>query len=178
MLLKRVLMFTLALFLASCGSSPAHTGSNYNRHGGGDLTASLKSAEAQAEGPGRSVLKTGRGMTVDTQRIVRGSCWDYSNEVYNRAGYPNTRKNRATVFKGTKKNGPYAKANQIKPGDWLYFINHSYNGVEHSSIFVKWTDYNQRIGLMLSYGGERRNQPARCREYDLSNVYQIIRPVN
>ena len=177
-LLKKPLMLALTLLLAACGSSPAHTGSNYNHHSNGNLVASLKSAEKNADGPGRSVLKTGRVMTVDRQEIVRGSCWDYSNEVYNRAGYPNTRKNRATVFKGTKKRGPYAKASQIKPGDWLYFINHSYNGVEHSSIFVKWTNYKQRIGLMLSYGGEKRNQPARYREYDLSNVYQIIRPVN
>ena len=175
MLTKRLLTLTLVLLLpVACGSSPRHS----SNHDNGNLVASLKMAEEKAEAPGRSVLKIGRVMTVDKQEIVRGSCWDYSNEVYNRAGYPNTRKNRTTVFKGSKKRGPYADASQIKRGDWLYFINHSYNDVEHSSIFVKWTDYSQRIGLMLSYGGERRNQPARYREYDLSHVYRVIRPVN
>lgn len=177
MLPKRLLMLALALILAACGSSPKQT-AGHTRHDNNSLAVSLKSAEAKADASGRLVLATGRVMTVERREIVRGSCWDYANEVYNRAGYPNSRKSRATVFKGTKKRGPYANANLIKPGDWLYYINHSYNGVEHSAIFVKWTNYKQRIGLMLSYGGERRNQPARYREYDLSNVYQIIRPAS
>jgi len=171
------LLIGVALLLAACGSSPRHT-TSHDRHDNSSLVASLKSAEAKADAPGRQVLATGRVMTIDRQEIVRGSCWDYSNAVYNRAGYPNTRKNRATVFKGTKKRGPYADASLIRPGDWLFYINHSYNGIEHSAIFVKWTNYNRRIALMLSYGGERRNHPARYLEYDLSNVYQIIRPVN
>lgn len=117
-------------------------------------------------------------MTVDRQEIVRGSCWDYSNAVYTRAGYPNNRKSRVTVFKGTKKRGPYADASLIRAGDWLYYINHSYNGIEHSAIFVKWVDYRRYMGLMLSYGGEKRREPARYLQYDLSNVYRIIRPAD
>ncbi len=113
-------------------------------------------------------------MTLERKEIIRGSCWAYSNAVYARNGFPV--KNRVTVFKGGKKNGPYAEAEQIEPGDWLYYINHSYNDVEHSAIFVKWINYDKRIALMLSYGGEKRKDPARYLAYDISHVYQIVRP--
>jgi len=141
-----------------------------------DIASSLIQAEEGADETGRKILATGREMTIDNREIVRGSCWDYSNAVYTRSGYPNDRKSRVVVFKGTKSKGPYADAKLIKPGDWLYYINHSYNGIEHSAIFVKWIDFDSRSALMLSYGGEKRNEPARYLTYDLSNVYQIIRP--
>ncbi|MBS9777451.1 MAG: hypothetical protein KGV50_01690 [Gammaproteobacteria bacterium] len=123
---------------------------------------------------GEKILQIGKVMALQTKEILRGSCWDFINVAYNRAGFPQNK--RATVFKGTKKNGPYAKASMIQPGDWLYYINHSYNDVPHSGIFVRWVDKKKKIASILSYGGESRNKPGRYRNYDISHVYNIIRP--
>lgn len=125
---------------------------------------------------GQKILKTGRHMAVVKKEIIRGSCWDYIHAVYNRSGYP--QKKRRYVLKGKKNKGPYAKPTQIQPGDWLYYINHSYHGVEHSGIFVRWVDKQKRLGITLSYAGESKKKPGRYRQYDLSNVYTIIRPKN
>lgn len=138
----------------------------------------MLAAEQKATSQGRKILATGRQMTVVDEEIIPGGCWDYANEVYNRAGYPNQRKKRQTIFKGSKENGPYAEVNLIQPGDFLYYINHSYGEIEHSAIFVDWLDYKNKEALMLSYGGENRREPARYLPYDLSHVYRIIRAVN
>ena len=61
------------------------------------------------------------------------------------------------------------------PGDWLYYVNHSYGDIEHSGVFVDWTDYARSEGLVLSYAGEQRNEPGRYKVYDLSHVYRITR---
>lgn len=122
---------------------------------------------------GQKILDTGRYMAVVSQEIVKGSCWDYINAVYRRAGF--SQRQRITVHKGSKSTGPYATPNQIQPGDWLYYINHSYHGVEHSGIFVRWVNRSKRVAEILSYQGEHRNKPGRYRNYDLSNVYTIIR---
>ncbi|MBL7996243.1 DUF2914 domain-containing protein, partial [bacterium] len=53
--------------------------------------------------------------------------------------------------------------------------NHSYNNIEHSAIFIEWIDIENKIALMLSYGGESRREPARYIPYDLSSVYGITR---
>ena len=111
-------------------------------------------------------------MVINEKEIVKGSCWDYINEVFIRAGYGTDKK---IVYK-SQKTGPYVDISEIKPGDWLYYINHSYNGIEHSGIFVYWKDYKNKIGVTLSYGGEHRNEPGRYREYDLRSVYYITRP--
>lgn len=126
-----------------------------------------------SENPGMKVLAMGKEMTTVQKLILPGGCWDYANAVYNRAGYPSGK--RTVVFKGSKANGPYADVDTIQPGDWLYYINHGYNGIEHSAIFVEWEDKSKRIATMLSYGGENRKEPARYKSYDLSNVYQITR---
>jgi len=135
-------------------------------------------AEQKATDQGRKILSTGRQMTVIDEEIIPGGCWDYANEVYNRAGYPNQRNKRQTVFGGSKEKGPYAKVSLIQPGDFLYYINHSYGDIEHSAIFVDWLNYENKEALMLSYGGENRREPARYLPYDLSHVYRIIRAVN
>ena len=142
----------------------------------GNLLDTLLAAESRATRAGRKVLATAREMTLDRREIVRGSCWDYTNAVYNRTGYPNNKTGRKTVFRSSKENGPYADAALIQPGDWLYYINHSYNGIEHSAIFVKWINLDERTALMLSYGGEKRKEPARYLPYDIRHVYQIVRP--
>jgi len=137
------------------------------------LERQLKQEERHASRSGRSVLKTGRQMTLINKEIIRGGCWDYANHVYNRAGFKP--RQRQTVFK-SKKRGPFASQNKIQAGDWLYFINHGYHNVEHSAIFIRWLDYPRKKAMMLSYAGERRKVPARYKTYDLSSVYQIIRP--
>lgn len=138
-----------------------------------DYEIMLKKAESTAPEDGRVVLETGRVMTLVNGEILPGGCWDYANAVYDRAGYAYGK--REQIFK-TAKAGPYADIGQIKSGDWLYYVNHSYGDIEHSAIFVDWIDYEGKIGLMLSYGGENRRQPARYLPYDLSGVYGITRP--
>lgn len=132
------------------------------------------SAKSSGLPAGQKILKTGRYMALVSKEIVRGSCWDYINTVYKRAGYPQSK--RRYILKGKKKSGPYAKTHQIQPGDWLYYINHSYHGVEHSGIFVNWVNKKKRMAMILSYQGQARKKPGRYRKYDLSNVYTIIRP--
>ena len=137
------------------------------------LITALNEAESEADPDARMILQTGREMTLDEKAIVIGGCWDYVDAVYTRAGFPRDR--RRVVFQGTLENGPYADIDALRPGDWVYHINHSYNGIQHSGIFIKWLDKRNAIGLLLSYRGEKSNQPARYRGYDLSNVYTITR---
>ncbi|MBX7153289.1 DUF2914 domain-containing protein [bacterium] len=133
----------------------------------------IKKAEKVASEDGQKVLETGRRMTLDSALILPGGCWDYANAVYLRAGY--SWGQREEVYKSVKA-GPYADVSKITKGDWLYYVNHSYGNIEHSAIFVDWLDYENKVGLMLSYGGENRHEPARYLPYDLSSVYGITRP--
>ncbi len=138
-----------------------------------DLEKILDRAEDDATAEGRKVLVKSRSM-ISNGVLVLGSCWDYINEIYNRAGYPSKR--RKTFYSGKFK-GPYVEDHTtIEGGDWLYFVNHSYHGGEHSGIFVDWTDYNRKEALVISYVGGNRQQPARYKTYILTNVYNIIRP--
>ena len=131
----------------------------------------LSDAETHSSRAASEVISTARKMALNERTIIKGGCWDYLNAVFNRAGV-----SRDTIHKGTYGQGPYANSNEIEVGDWLYYINHSYNGVEHSGLFVGWVDERAKQALILSYAGENRREPARYRVYDLSNVYQIMRP--
>ena len=131
----------------------------------------LSNAETQSSQAAREVISTARKMALNERAIIKGGCWDYLNAVFNRAGV-----SRDTIHKGTYGQGPYASSKDIEVGDWLYYINHGYNGVEHSGLFVGWVDESAKQALILSYAGENRREPARYRVYDLSNVYQIMRP--
>lgn len=131
----------------------------------------LSSAEMQSSMAAREVVSTARKMALNERAIIKGGCWDYLNAVFKRAGVT-----RDTIHKGTYAQGPYANSGEIEVGDWLYYINHGYNGVEHSGLFVGWVDERAKQALILSYAGENRREPARYRVYDLSNVYQIMRP--
>lgn len=165
-----------AVVLAGClAGCVSESGVRASRTRPANEPGSLRRAEARATTEGRQVLVTGREMTADRREILPGGCWDYANTVYERAGFESDR--RTTIFK-TRKRGPYADASLIRPGDWLYFVNHSYGGVEHSAIFVDWVDAGAKQGLMLSYCGEQRHEPARYLPYDLSSVYTIVRPVS
>jgi hypothetical protein len=127
--------------------------------------------ELQMPKPGRTILETGRYMALEEKTIVKGSCWTWVNEVFNRSGFA---KSKEIVFK-SKKTGPYADLNLIEPGDWLYYINYSYRGTEHSGIFVYWKDFENKKAVVLSYGGRNRKEPGRYLIYDLKSVYYITR---
>ena len=131
----------------------------------------LSQAESQSSTAAREVISTARTMALNERAIIQGGCWDYLDAVFKRAGVT-----RDTVHKGIYRQGPYAASHEIQVGDWLYYINHGYNGVEHSGLFVGWVDESAKQALMLSYAGENRREPARYKVYDLSNVYQIMRP--
>lgn len=131
----------------------------------------LYRAEQTAAMPSQQVLRTVRQMTLDNKEIIRGSCWDYLNAAFQRAGV-----NKDTVFKGEYPYGPFIDTSQIQPGDWLYYVNHSYNDVEHSGLFVGWLNRDTNQALILSYAGESRNEPARYKVYDVSHTYNVMRP--
>lgn len=133
----------------------------------------LLHAEQQADGKSRLLLEEARKMTLFERAVVKGGCWDYLDRVYTRAGVP--RNSRQVVHTGSLKGGPYADADQIRAGDWLYHINHGYRDTEHSGMFVAWVDKAKRQALMLSYAGEGRKEPARYKVYDLRSVYGITR---
>ena len=121
---------------------------------------------------GAKILKTAQEMIRD-KVIIRGSCWDWINAAYTRAGYPKDK--RETIF-SSKRSGPYANLSKLKPGDWIFHINHSYNNIGHSGMFIGWLDAKSNLALMISYQGERRKKPARYRPYDITHTYNIIRP--
>ena len=131
----------------------------------------LSRAEKQSNRAARDVISMARTMSLNERTIIKGGCWDYLNAVFNRAGV-----NRSTVHKGAYAEGPYVNSGDIQVGDWLYYINHGYNDIEHSGLFVGWVDESAKQALILSYAGESRQEPARYRVYDLSHVYHIIRP--
>ena len=149
---------------------PAFLSGNYDNVDSAYLPL-LSSAETQSSVAAREVISTARKMALNERTIIKGGCWDYLNAVFKRAGVT-----RDTIHKGTYGQGPYANSGEIEVGDWLYYINHGYNGIEHSGLFVGWVDEQAKQALILSYAGESRHEPARYRVYDLSNVYQIMRP--
>ncbi len=150
---------------------PAFLSGNYDNVDSAYLPL-LSNAESQSSTAAREVISTARKMALNERTIIQGGCWDYLNEVFKRAGVA-----RDTIHKGVYRQGPYADSHDIEVGDWLYYINHGYNGIEHSGLFVGWVDESAKQALILSYAGESRREPARYRVYDLSNVYQIMRPV-
>lgn len=174
---RRSLLFALIFFISSCsifnGKFKKLPVSDLDSDGNiRDLDKILKTSEDNASSEARGILITGRAM-VENKKIVRGSCWDYANTIYNKSGYKV--KKRVTALK-SQMAGPYAELSSIRPGDWLYFINHSFNQSEHSGIFIEWTDFDNHRAVILSYVGGRKKKPGSYKIYDLRNVYHIIRP--
>jgi hypothetical protein len=130
--------------------------------------ATLTRAAAQSAPGARRVLDAAKAM-IDGGVVTRGSCYTWVNAVYRRATGP-----RQTVFEGDRRNR-WADASLLRPGDWVFFINHSYNDVTHSAIFVAWVDERARVALMVSYPGGNRDAPGRFSDYELTNVYQLVR---
>jgi hypothetical protein len=175
--LKPLLLFILFFALPACSSlklgsssspSDEETGPNEKIK---DLETILERAEEKASPEGKVILTTSKSMIAE-RKIVIGSCWDYINAVYNRAEYPANK--RVTALK-SKIVGPFADVSVIQPGDWLYFINHSYSERDHSGIFVEWTNFDKKRAVMMSYVGGKKKSPATYKIYDLTNVYYIIR---
>lgn len=125
-------------------------------------------AEQSATTGGRRVLATMRTM-IDDSVAIRGTCYTWLSAVYRNATGP-----RVTVFSGDRR-GRYANVDQLQPGDWIHFINHSYNNVTHSAVFIAWVDRAASVALTASHPGQQRNEPGRYRTYDLTSVYRIDR---
>lgn len=136
-----------------------------------NLDSIVSNAEDNSSDVGRKIIETSKTM-INKNEIIVGGCWNYIDKVFTRAGY--APKKRVTVFK-SKYKGPYLDEDLVKPGDWLYYVNHSYGGSEHSGIFISWIDKEKKEALMVSYPGEKRRQPASFKTYNLENIYNVIR---
>ena len=136
-----------------------------------DIEDTLDQAEASASSSGKKILETSRTM-IANQDIIIGGCWDFVHEAFNRAGFPSGQ--RATIY-STKLRGPYADSVLIEPGDWLYYVNHSFGQIEHSGVFVAWTNMAKKEALIMSYKGGNNANPARYKKYLVKDVYNIIR---
>lgn len=119
---------------------------------------------------GVKILQVGREIAIINKEVITGSCWDFVNYVYKKSGAEKT-----SIFR-SKKGGPYASPDMVKPGDWIYHINYSYKNIEHSAIFVCWKDVEKRIAVTLSYAGGNRKLPGKYGTYNLKGIYSIQRP--
>ena len=165
---KIVLCFLAVSFLVSCATIRKNNGLNDNQMINQEV---LDQAELNSPRGARRILEVGREM-IANQDVIIGGCWDYINNVYTTAGYPSSR--TTTVFK-SKFNGPYFNTADVRPGDWLYYVNHTYSDTEHSAIFVAWTDENKKVALMMSYVGEKRKVPATYKLFTLDKIYNVFR---
>lgn len=176
--MKKLLVAGFVVFVAGCQQLPTKpeniTQVNPIKLKDVKYTKILLEAENKATSSGRKVLETGREMALVNRDIVKGSCWDYANAIFERAGYPYHGKREVVI--GSKNRDLLAiDFKSIQPGDFLSYVNHSYHGIKHSAIFVDWLDFDRKIGLMLSYAGQNRKEPARYKPYDLSDVYYVAR---
>ena len=106
---------------------------------------------------------------LDDETVIRGSCYTWLSAVYRRAGGQ-----FSTAYSGDRR-GRFASAEQLRPGDWIHFINHSFGNVTHSAIFIGWSDRAASVALTASYPGQNREAPGRYRDYELTSVYRIDR---
>jgi hypothetical protein len=126
--------------------------------------------------PGRHVILTARGMMARGE-TVRGSCYAYLSEVFDRAGHEGWR-TRTVVYQAGP-NGPYADLDLIRLGDWLYIVNNpdSTPVGTHSVLFVGWEDRASGYARTISHAGWAAGaSPGRESHYDISRTYRIIRP--
>ena len=82
---------------------------------------------AQSNTSGGSILNTAVEM-IEQEIIVIGACWDYINQVYDTAGFPESK--RKNIFSGSKE-GPFADPALIQPGDWIMYKNLPYGEISH-----------------------------------------------
>ena len=129
--------------------------------------------EAAPSHAGHRVLAVARRM-VRRRTIVRGSCFDYIERAFGRAGYPAARRER--IFSSVPE-GPYADLSLIAPGDWLFIVPHPDREPEltHSVIFVRWLDRDAGRAEVVSYAGGNARRPGGLVPYDLNHTYVIAR---
>jgi len=109
---------------------------------------------------------------MKNKRIIKGSCWEWVNYLYNKAGY--TDKNRKVIF-SSKKTGPYVNPLLIMPGDWIMFKNQTLSDIEHSGLFVEWIDFDKKSALIISYVGQNKDAVPKFKEYDITKTFYVIR---
>ncbi|MBY0412618.1 MAG: hypothetical protein K2Q18_00560 [Bdellovibrionales bacterium] len=170
--MKKILTLLFFAILTSCSSPQKHT---YTQKTATQILEKdseiMDYAILSAAPSGKKVLETSKNM-IDDQSIVIGGCWHYINAVYNYSGFDG--KKRKTIFK-SKFKGPYAETSLIEAGDWLYFVNHTFNDIEHSAIFIAWIDQDKKEALMVNYVGGNRKTPGTFKRFILDSVYNIIR---
>ncbi len=173
---KKLLPFCLLCVLAGCEEipvKPTPVALDYDKLTNHNKYAKLLiDAENKASPSGKKVLATGREMALLKKEVVKGSCWDYANAVYKKAGFAAQKDRKVLLNK--KQAGDFDLKN-LQPGDFLSYINHSYHDIAHSAIFVDWMDFQKKVALMLSYAGQNSTQPARYRPYDVSDVFYVAR---
>jgi hypothetical protein len=125
--------------------------------------------------PGRHVVLTARAM-MSRNETVRGSCYRYVSTVFERAGHDGWR-TRAIVH-SARREGPYASLDLIRPGDWLYIVNHPERTPvgTHSVIFVGWEDRASGEAHVIEHPGGGSDMAGQERGYDVSRTYRIVRP--
>lgn len=138
-----------------------------------DAGAPVELESASAAPAGERVLRTARRM-VRRRTIVRGSCYDYIERVFRRAGFPSGRRER--VFTSSPE-GPYADLSLIAPGDWLFLVSRPDLDppLTHSVIFVRWLDRAAGRAEVVSYTGGDARRPGGLVPYDLTRTYVIAR---
>lgn len=127
--------------------------------------------------PGRHVILTARGMMARNE-TVRGSCYRYLSEVFARAGHEGWR--TRTIVHSSRREGPYANLDLIRPGDWLYIVNHPETTPmgTHSVLFVGWEDRASGYARVIEHSGWYAGPSAgQERGYDVSRTYRIVRPI-
>lgn len=121
---------------------------------------------------GERVLRMARRM-VRRRTIVRGSCFDYIERVFRRAGYGEGERTR--VFSSVPE-GPYADLSLIAPGDWLFIVHADREPIlTHSVIFVRWLDRAAGRAEVVSYAGGGARRPGGIVPYTLTRTYVIAR---
>jgi len=144
-----------------------------------DTTENVCPGDFQAEGTlGVNILVIGD--MIKTSGVRRkGGCWHFVKAVYDCAGYL-TRQ----VYPPDRKcdrNGPYlAETGILQPGDWIMHINMEYRqseGIDHSAIFVRWTDEDAKNAYMLDYVGNDLCAQPGYKQHALSKVYCVMRAV-
>jgi hypothetical protein len=136
-----------------------------------DPTAAIAYRHAHLAAPGGKVLARAVEM-VEKEAYVVGACWDFINEIYNRAGFNRARRTNVYLKPET---GLFADPGLIRPGDWVMYRNLPYGEIGHSALFVEWIDFDKRSALTIEYVGRNRRIPGRYREADLTKTWGIIR---
>jgi hypothetical protein len=97
--------------------------------------------------------------------------------VFSRAGHDGWR--TRTIVHASDREGPYADLSRIRPGDWLYIVNHPETTPmgTHSVLFLGWDDRANGYARVLQHSGGGSESAGEERTYDVSRTYRIVRPI-